>query len=223
MDWARAIKINRIALARVVVEIYALLGLASGGVVEHLPHRLYAAVERLLRPTESALRRLIVIAARGLIVKPLTSRPLPKGLVIVGAKSGAGRTSFQLFDTRKRYDFIEAENPLWVTVKTYNSFPNPLFNPSLRRRPEEPEDNRKATHLCRRLAAVAHALETIPRQAQRLARWKAKRANMQRPKFTSPLRPGRPPGHSDRPTMEIDHILTECHGLAYDALREESS
>ena len=31
MDWARAIEINRIALARVVAEIFALLGLVAGG------------------------------------------------------------------------------------------------------------------------------------------------------------------------------------------------
>jgi hypothetical protein len=223
MDWARAIKINRTALSLIVAEIYALLGIVRGGMVERLPHSLYAAVERLLRPTESALRRLIVIAARGMVVKPSIPRPMPKGLVIAAGGSGAGSRSFRLFDTRKRYDFIEVENPLFATVKTYNSFPNPLFNPLLLQRPEEPEGSMKASSLCRRLAAVAHALENIPHQAQRLARWKAKRENMKNPKFTAPLRPGRPPGYSDKPKIEIDYILKECHALANDAFREESS
>jgi hypothetical protein len=223
MDWARAIEINRTALSRVVVEIYALLGLVRGGVVEYLPPGLFAAAERLLRPTESALRRLIVIAARGLVVKSSTPRPMPKGLVFAVPASGAGRMSFRLFDTRKRYGFIKVENPLFVTVKTYNSFPNPLLNPSIWRRPEQPDGTGKTSRLFRRLAAVVHALETIPRQAQRLARWKAKRANLPKPKFTSPLRPGRPPGHIIKPKMEIDYILTECHALSCDVLREESS
>ncbi len=221
MDWDKAIKINRKALTRIVAEIFALLGLVRGQTVERLPHALYVAATRLLRPAESALRRLIVIAAHGLVVKPSSPRSMPRGLVIVGG--GSKRTAFQLFDTRKRFDFEKFENPLFVTVKTYSSFPNPLFNPRFQRRPEEPEGSMKAAHLCRRLAAVAHALETIPRQAQRLVRWKAKREKMQNPKFTSPLRPGPPPGHSAKPKAEIDHILKECHALAWDALRQDSS
>ncbi len=221
MDWDKAIKINRKALTRIVAGIFALLGLVRGQTVERLPHALYVAATRLLRPAESALRRLIVIAAHGLVVKPSSPRSMPRGLVIVGG--GSKRTAFQLFDTRKRFVFEKFENPLFVTVKTYSSFPNPLFNPRFQRRPEEPEGSMKAAHLFRRLAAVAHALETIPRQAQRLVRWKAKREKMQNPKFTSPLRPGPPPGHSAKPKAEIDHILKECHALAWDALRQDSS
>ena len=91
MDWARAIEINRIALARVVAEIFALLGLVAGGTVERLPHGLNQKVERLLRPAESALRRLIVIAARGLVVKPWSKRVMPEGLKITRKASGSAR------------------------------------------------------------------------------------------------------------------------------------
>lgn len=65
MDWARAVDINRVALTRIVAEIFALLGLVGSGGLDRLPQALYVAAERLLRPTESALRRLIVIAAGG--------------------------------------------------------------------------------------------------------------------------------------------------------------
>jgi hypothetical protein len=221
MDWARAIEINRIALSRIVAELLALLGLVGGGTVERLPHALYLATERLLRPTESALRRLIVVAARGLVVKPSPKRPMPKGLVIV-SKGSKGMT-FRLFDTRKTFDFAPPENPLFVKVQTYQSNPFNLFNSLYPSRPAEPEGRINALQLCRRLAAVAHALETLPRQALRLARWKERRKNLERPKFTSPLRPGSPPGHRNKPKAEVDFVLQECHALAFDALREDSS
>jgi hypothetical protein len=210
MDWARAVEINRVALTRIVAELLAMIGLASA-----------INVERLLRPTESALRRLIVIAARGLVVKPAPKRPIPKGLVIVS--KGAKRMSFPLFDQRKSFDFIRPENPLFVKVKTYQSNPFNPFSSFYQARPTDQDDSMKAAQLSRRLAAVAHALETLPRQAQRLARWKARRKNLESPKFTSPLRPGPPPGYRDRPTAEVDFVLQECHALAHDALREDSS
>ena len=77
--------------------------------------------------------------------------------------------------------------------------------------------------LSRRLQALKLALEDLPRQARRLARWRVKRENAQSPKFKSPLRPGPPPGHRRKPVHEVDEILTECHGLACDALRPDTS
>jgi hypothetical protein len=221
MDWARAIEINRIALTRIVAELFALLGLVAGGAVERLPQALYVAAERILRPAESALRRLIVIAARGLVVKSSPKRPMLKGLVIVG--KGAKGMTFRLFDKRKSFDFICPENPLFVKVQTYQNNPFNLFNSLSSSRPAEQDGSVSAAQLCRRLAAVAHALETLPRQAQRLARWRERRKTIAHPKFTSPLRPGPPPGHRAKPRAEVDLVLRECHGLAFDALREDSS
>ena len=63
---------------------------------------LHRAVLRVLRPAESAVRRLIVIAARGLVVKVAPSRPMPKGHVI-GKGGGSRLPSFQLYDTRKYF------------------------------------------------------------------------------------------------------------------------
>jgi hypothetical protein len=208
MDWARAIEINRLALVRIVGELVALLGLVSGG-----------TLERILRPAESALRRLIVIAAHGLAAKPITPRPMPKGLVIT-AKS-TGRKSFQLFDTRKNFSFITSQNPLVVMVKTHTRNP---FNPFDQMYwPSTPKTTNPAENLSRRLDALKHALETIPHQAMRLVRWQAKREGQAKPKFTSPLRPGRPPGYRSKPKLEIDYILKECHSLAWDFEYRNSS
>ena len=221
MDWARAIEINRVALTRIVAEIFAVLGLAAGGTVERLPQALYLAAERLLRPTESALRRLIVIAAQGLVVKLPPTRVRSKEPK--RERKMSGRMLFRLFDTRKTFGFIAVENPLLVYVKTYTSNPFNPFDSMYQRRPDQLAVNPSARQLCRRLAAVAHALDTLPHQAQRLARWRQRRTAMETPKFTSPLRPGRPPGLRVTPTAEVDFVLQECHSLARDALREDSS
>jgi hypothetical protein len=177
-------------------------------------------LERILHPAESALRRLIVIAAHGLVVKPVTSRPMPKGLVIKG--KGTGRKSFQLFDTRKSFDFIKVENPLIVMVKTHTRNPFNLFDQMYWPKPK-PKTIDKTNRLSNRLTALKHALENIPHQAIRLARWTAKRVSLPSPKFTSPLRPGHPPGHRVKPKQEIDYILKECHALAWDVAYRNSS
>jgi hypothetical protein len=221
MDWARAIEINRKALTQIVAEVFALLGLAAGGTVERLPHGLYVAAERLLRPAESALRRLIVIAARGLVVKLSPKRPMSTGLVIV--RKGSSPMPFRLYDRRKRFDFITFENPLIIKVRTYESNPFNPFSSFYHSRPAKPDAGGRALQLCRRLAAIAHALETIPLQAQRLARWQIRRKNLEKPKFTSPLRPGPPPGRRKITTHNVDFVLQECHALALDVIHEDSS
>jgi hypothetical protein len=207
MDWNRAIEINRQALTRIVAELFAMLGVVSS-----------VTLGRLLLPAESALRRLIVIAAQGLVVKPIVSRPMPKGLLI--ARKSARRKSFQLFDTRKNFGFITLQNPLIVMVKTHTSNPYNLFDQMYW---PKPKPTANSDHIARRLEALKHALETIPQHAIRLVRWCAKRETMKRPKFTSPLRPGRPPGHRAKPKLEVDYILKECHGLAWDVAFRNSS
>src|SRR5262245_63548120 len=104
MDWAKAIEHNRIPLVRIVAALFAMIGLGEGGTVERLSWPLYRAVLRVLRPAESAVRRLIVVAARGIVVKLAPARPAPAGLQISG--KGGGRVSFKLFDRRKRFDWV---------------------------------------------------------------------------------------------------------------------
>src|SRR4030042_6710627 len=98
MDWDLAIKRNSEALIEIVANLFAMLGLVGEATVSRLPWPTYRAVLRVLRPAESALRRLIVVAARGLVVKPAGSRPTPTGAV-KPRKGGYQRIpSFQLFD-----------------------------------------------------------------------------------------------------------------------------
>ena len=106
MDWARAIERNSEALNGIVAELFAMLGLAGEATVSRIPRSVHSAVLRVLRPAESAMRRLIIIAARGLVVKPAPSRPKPAGAIRKGGpirQGGPSRPSFQLFDTRKNF------------------------------------------------------------------------------------------------------------------------
>jgi hypothetical protein len=80
-----------------------------------------------------------------------------------------------------------------------------------------------AERLTRRLHALKLALEDLPRQARRLARWRVRRENAQNPKFKSPLRPGHPPGYRRKPVHQVDAVLAECHGLACYAMEPDSS
>ncbi|MEQ1521227.1 MAG: hypothetical protein ABL936_08145, partial [Aestuariivirga sp.] len=73
------------------------------------------------------------------------------------------------------------------------------------------------------LQALKLALDDLPRQARRMARWRMRREAETAPKFKSPLRPGPPPGHRKRPIHEVDEVLTECHWLAWEALKPDTS
>jgi hypothetical protein len=227
-DWARAIERNRDALTAILASLFAMLGLQASATVGRIPRSLHRAVLRLLRPAESATRRLIIIAARGLVVKPVASRPSPKGRVITRA-SGA-RTAFQLFDSRKRFDRKPRRKGPRVVPRVINVWPDPHLSP-LWQRPESyaapappPDDGQvDAKRLGQRLQALKLALEDLPRQAKRLVRWRMRRQAMASPKFRDPMRPGRPPGYREKPGHEVDEVLRECHALARDAERPDTS
>ncbi len=225
IDWDSAIKRNSEALKGIIEALFAMLDVT----VARIPLPLHRAVLRVLRPAESAVRRLVVIAARGLVVKLVPSRPMPSGKVI-GKGSGNSSPSFQLIDPRKR--FAELSQP---RVKYTKHPPRILFfgddsrvdslwpSPLPAVVPPPPDGLITADRLSRRLRALKLALEDLPRQARRLARWRLKRENAKIPTFTSPLRPGRPPGSRRKPTHEVDEVLVECHGLAWEAMKPDTS
>jgi hypothetical protein len=226
MDWDLAIKRNSEALKVIVAALFALLGLDGTETVGRIPHRLHRAVLRVLRPAESAVRRLIVVAARGLVVKVAPSRPMPKGHRI-GKGSGPSRPAFKLCDKRIFFPELDnprvryAKNPPRIHVFPYDTLvprPRPAVVPA-----PPPDGLINAKRLARRLQALKSALEDLPSQARRMARWRARREAAKTPKFTSPLRPGQPPGHRRKPIHEVDEVLTECHWLAWEAMRPDTS
>jgi hypothetical protein len=229
MDWELAIKRNSEALNRIVAALFTMLGLDGTEMVARLPRSVHSAVLRVLRPAESAMRRLIIIAARGLVMKLAPSRPMPKGHMI--GKSGAPRSSFQLFDPRKNFPELRqhgrraARNP--PRIHFFGSDPRVVAlwpTPQPAAAPAPPSDGLvNAARLSRRLQALKLALDDLPRQARRLVRWRARREKAQSPKFKSPLRPGPPPGRRKRQIHEVDEVLADCHALAWDAMKPDTS
>ena len=90
-------------------------------------------------------------------------------------------------------------------------------------RTTSPDGLVNASRLGRRLQVLKLALDDLPRQARRMARWRMRREAMKAPKFKSPLRPGPPPGRRKRHIHEIDEVLAECHGLARWAMEPDTS
>lgn len=267
MDWNLAIERNREALKRIVAMLVAMAGLANlasplagengpaprgkaeplGGAGEGfltLPRHLHRATLRLLRPAESAVRRLVIVVARGLVVTlPPTrlrkEKPNPailrNGVVLRRGvlpafpprTPSARRTiALPLFDPLRpvRPRRAAATGVPRISLPGITAlFPIPPG------RPVTPDDLIDATRLSLRLKALTTALDDLPRQARRLARWQARSrvvaaaqdaAGQGRPRRIWPLRPGRPPGQRSarRRAHQIHEILHDLHGLAFDVL-----
>jgi hypothetical protein len=237
----------------------------KGEVALTLPRHLYRAILRLLRPAEAAARRLIIAAARGIVVtlppprkprpKPVTAEPLLRrfGIAVVmssadlaAAAAGARRAgairvagpripSLPLFDPLRR-PFRSRRRTVPAHAAPRIMFPG-VTEPFCLPPPPSPDDPIDATRLGQRLAALAAALDDLPGQAKRFARWKARhsqgRASPGRIKRISPLRSGRPPGgrlsrfdpsaRSRRNIRDVDEILAHAHALALYALSPDTS
>jgi hypothetical protein len=220
MDWELAIKRNSKALKGIIEMLFAMLGVAP----TRIPQDLHRAVLRLLRPAESAVRRLIVIAARNVVVKPAPSRPMPEGRKI--GKGGASRLpAFQLFDPQKRLKPIRVMK-FPRMVPRIHVFPYDTLGPApkpVTEAPPPPDGRVSATRLHRRLQALKSALDDLPRQAKRLFRLQQRRKASPWPKSTMSLRPGRPPGYRRKPIHEVDEVLVACDWLAWEAMKPDTS
>jgi hypothetical protein len=342
MDWNAAIERNREALKQILAMLVAMVGLRQSAIASRqsgpaqaadgptdcllptadcrptLPRHLYRAVLRLLRPAEAAVRRLVIVAARGLVVtlppaRPRRPQPKPiflrngvgtgilmprdyripppltpplKGEGVVNAASnlatnatganasespsslcglrgrssdrasgsivgregrgdceaigvpgkireasGGGKTArcpgFRLFDPLPRWGRRARPRPSGVPRISVPGLTVP--HPVAVRQPTSPDDPVDAARLSQRFTALALALDDLPGQARRFARWRARRdaanalARQGRPTGRScrfsPLRPGRPPGGRQKPVHEVHEVLNVVHGLAFWALK----
>lgn len=233
MDWALAIERNRQALLRIVAALCTMIGLGEAGAVARVSRPVCRAVLSVLRPAEAAVRRLIVVAARGIVVMPQAPRPVAGGRIIP-AGTRRGHVTFQLFDphrslakTHGRYNAAAGCNPRIRVIDVAFDPRIPLFRLIHQPAPEPvaPEEDHtvNAGPLCRRLAAIRVALEDLPRQAKRYARWQARPLETRRPKRLLALRSGPPPGLRGRHTREVDEVLSECHWLARHAAATDTS
>ncbi|MEX0957434.1 MAG: hypothetical protein WDZ83_19740 [Rhizobiaceae bacterium] len=229
MDWTLAIRRNREALLRILAALFALVGLAGqdpAGVPKGatLPRHLHAHALRILRAAESAIRRLVVIAAREVVVQPRRgSSPVYGGGVAEGdGGGGVAQTpiripAFPLLDPLKRFSFEPPRRASKFMPRIcVVGFTEPA--PLPQKPVVSPDDPVDATGLCSRLLSSRRALANLPREARRLAHWQARNRLKRMPRRVAPLRFGAPPGRRKRPTHEVDDILKECHALALDIL-----
>jgi hypothetical protein len=227
MDWAAAIARNRDALLRIVATLFAMLGLSETAAPERISRTLHNAILRILRPAEAAVRRLIFVAAKDIVVKPSLSKPLPKDKKVPkGDGKKKRRFSFQLSDNRgviepqPRRKFAK----FGPRISNFDDWtPGPVRAPM---RAPEPKDGRtSAARLIDRLLAIKEALENIPKQAKRLARWKARRRRQSEHRIVHviPLKAGRAPYLPDKPKHEVEEILAECHWLAWEVRTPDTS
>jgi hypothetical protein len=232
MDWAKAIERNRLSLLRIVAGLFGMIGLGHAASVDRIARPLHRAVLALLCPAEAAVRRLIVVAARGLVLTPPAPRAAPAGRVI---PRGTGvRFAFRLFDPPRRlpephcgFDAGTRGNPRIRVIDVTFDPRIPLFRPvpvvTADASDGEGDHTVNAVPLCRRLAAIRMALEDLPRQARRYARWQTRPVETRRPKRPASLRTGPPPGLRRRPAHEVEEILAECHWLARHAAASDTS
>ncbi len=163
------------------------------------------------------------------MVKVAPSRPMAKGQII-SKGSGSRIPSFKLFDTRKYFAELSQRRVKYAKYPPRVLFlgPDSKVDDLWPGRPPKaalppPDGLVNAERISRRLQALKLALDDLPRQARRMARWRVRRENSKAPTFKSPLRPGRAPGSRKKPTHEVDEVLANCHWLAWEAERLDTS
>ena len=220
MDGLQTVDWHRAALLRVLLGLFAVVGLVPGGAaVTRLPGSVRASIRRVLLPAETATRRLVLyLAVRVTLVErgaaSLTSKRKKRKGVAKRERSPIFRLydSFKYFpelaDSRKRPSFGRGPR-IWL----FDGFDH-LRNPPIAEKVERDPDD--GTQICRRMQALHRALNDMPAQAKRLAREMAKRASgPARNGKLSPIRPGAPPGARANRTHEVDELLYVCHTMAF--------
>ncbi|WP_442580401.1 hypothetical protein ACSBOB_34040 [Mesorhizobium sp. ASY16-5R] len=285
MDWTAAIDKNREALKRVLAMLVAMAGLGAGGqfpffrqkgtAVQNeaqaeksklppaltLPRNLHRAIAKLLRPAEAAVRRLIIVAARGLVItlpplrprkpKPKPIEPLLRGFGIAVTvsredrrRAATARRAAELRAARPKKRSLPLFDPLrpWSVRRWPVAADGAPSGMPFRRLPgDDPVD---ATRISLRLQALAAALDDLPGQANRFARWRARNeAAIAKEKLRQeagiapfrragkpvrfhriwPLKPGRPPGWRPKSTHEVQDVLEVVHGLAQWAMEKPNT
>jgi hypothetical protein len=232
IDWKAVIERQTRDLITVIAALFAYAGLKDGEPAAALPRRIYRYMLTILRPAEAAMRRLIIIAARNIVLKARAGGSFPKALAaklktLESAADAAERIpAFGFIDPLKQFVMPGGRTPFQPKSRSFPrisvpGWSTPYFPPAYV--PPTGDDPINAAQLFRRLAALKHALETLPKQARRLVRWQAKSLLklkteiIPKPRRVSALRSGPPPGHRRRGPHLVDRILSDCHYFAREA------
>jgi hypothetical protein len=203
-----AIEINRRALLRVVRWMAGML--PEGG----LTRGVWLAVLVILRPAESAARRLVALMALDMVVVPPVRRENGPSQREKARKGMARGMALALCDRRTRPDASSRRGPKARPQIRDLLLDGPTGNgPARAPLPDDPVDGVRLTN---RIEALRAALEDLPKPARRLARMRA----AGRMKWPYAMRPGRPPGYRQRWRHPVDETLADCNGLFWMAVRE---
>ena len=235
MDWTLALQHNQGILLRNILWLFKWLKVEAGGSVETLPRLQWRTALFVLRPSESACRRLVLVTVflRGIVAPPWVERvSTPKRKTPEAtSKRAPARSSFRLIGPRKNFDlhpdkpkYAKGPGP-WVTDLWSD---DPIYDRSVlyayQERLNRPRaEDVSAAALFRRMNALVDALNDLPAQAKRMASLQARLERQYertgKPNLW-PVRPGLPPGFRKRKKHEVDAVLTECHQLALMARQE---
>ena len=230
MNWTLAIEHNQAVLLRNVAWLFTWLKLDVGESVETMPRLKRLTVLFVLRPSESAFRRILFVAVfvRGILIPSLKNRPARAGRIAqktVIETRAARPLPFKLFDTRKNFDlypdrpkYLRGPGP-WITDLWSD---DPIYDRSAlyahqERMNQPPAEDVSAKAFCLRMNALMAALNDLDGQAVRMAKLLARIKTQKTEVGKFPLRvmrPGLPPGYRQRQKHEVDAVLTECHRLA---------
>ena len=240
MNWTLAIEHNHAILLRNVAWLFTWLKIEVGGSVETISRLRHSTVLFVLRPSESAFRRVlqVTVLVRGLIAPlPAKRSALARRIERKStgeAQRGARPLPFKLVDQRKNFDlfpdrpkYVKGPGPwvtdLWSDDPIYDRSALYAHQEKMNRPQPSPDDDICAAALCRRMNALMSALGDLDAQALRMAKLLARIERQPRQVGKLPLRvlrPGLPPGHRQRRKHEIDEVLAECHQLALMAQHE---
>ena len=229
MDWDLAIKRNSKALKGIIEVLFALLGLDGTDAASRIPRSLHSAVLGVLRPAESAVRRLIVIAARNIVVKLAPSRPMPEGRKI-GKGGGSSRSllpalrSAETFEARAGHEIHAGLTRASVSSTTIPGFVPCFQRPGLwlnpRRRPMAWSVRRASTAGSRPSSSPSRICRARPS-----ASCACRRGGRPRHGRSPHRRSGRAirRATAGKPIHEVDEVLIECDWLAWEAMKPDTS
>lgn len=193
MDWALVIRRKRADMVAVLAELLALAAVGLSG-------ERGLAVLRLLRPAESALRRVIFIMARQIAPRAARVRGLPD-FSTFGASAPDRVAAFRLADPRKRFDMADGPGDGGCRPEPKIRMIGLDAFGTMGGWPPVPDTSCHAPRpvaalaIVRRIAAFRAAVEDLPRQARRMARLMARHTPQERSLERARLfRPGLPPG-----------------------------
>jgi hypothetical protein len=250
-SWERSTAHYKAALIKIIAELFVLARIVPGEVPDtasqdiwniSLPRYAYRRALELLKPAESALRRLIIMGAHGKSFAPATAKDQPGKADAVGdTVSGQGGTltdadsapsdapasekslrapAFNIFDPLRQFTFRSFDSfedyALWKAEQDANPLIIPPAGPRM-----APVN---ALSLWRRIQAMHHAAENFDQYVTRYVRWRGQRKFKiahQRPlKGRRPatlMRPGRAPGYIRKGKHEIHDLLRDVDNLAADS------